>query len=197
MPKVDITARKKELKKLKKQVIYCRKCPLYKERKKAVFGIGNISSKILLIGQSPGKEEDKVGIPFVGRAGKLLFELLNSAKIKNKEVFITNLVKCHPLNNRDPKAIEINTCQNYLDKQINLIKPKVIIALGRLSSKYLFKKFNIPFTCITKLHGKIFNVFYDKKKIKIIPMYHPAFALYKKKNKKTLEKDFLKINQLI
>ncbi len=179
---------------LEKKVKICKKCPLHKNRIKAVFGSGLISSKIMLIGQSPGKEEDLQGKPFVGRAGKLLNELLKKAHLDRKKIFLTNLVKCHPLKNRDPKKKEIEQCiHSYLYKQIDLIEPKIIITFGRLSSKYLFKKLNIDFDKISKMHGKPFNVIYNCSNIKIISMYHPAYALYNPPKRKLLEKDFRKL----
>jgi DNA polymerase len=183
----------KFFKQLERQVKTCQKCPLYKNRTKAVFGSGKISSKIMLIGESPGKEEDIQGIPFVGKAGKILDDLLKIANINRNKVFITNLVKCHPLKNRDPQKEEIQKCSYYLEKQIDLIKPTYIITLGRFASKYLFKKFNIPFTQISKIHGKPYKITYNNYHFTIISMYHPAYALYDKKKKKLFEKDFQKI----
>ncbi|MBN2479925.1 MAG: uracil-DNA glycosylase [Parachlamydiales bacterium] len=165
----------------------CKKCPLCRSRIKAVAGEGKINARILILGESPGSEEDRVGVPFVGKAGRLLDELLLLANLKRKDIFITNLVKCHPQKNKDPKKNEILTCMNnYLFNQLEIIKPKIIITLGRYSSKYLLENFNIKFSSISKLHGKVKNI----DKITIIPMYHPAYGLYNAKKLKIIKKDF-------
>ncbi|NGX63129.1 MAG: hypothetical protein KR126chlam6_00536 [Candidatus Anoxychlamydiales bacterium] len=185
------------LKALEKKVLICKKCALHKKRKHAVFGSGSFSSKIMIIGESPGTREDLLGKPFVGKAGEILNECLKKANLKKDQIFITNLVKCHPLKNRDPKIYEIEMCtKNYLDRQIDLIKPKIIITLGRFATKYLFKKFNLSFSKISKCHGKSFEITINKKPLKIISMYHPAYALYNPKIKKIIEKDFKKLKNL-
>lgn len=182
---------------LEKKVRVCKKCPLHKTRKNAVFGKGSFSSKIMLIGESPGSEEDLLAKPFVGKAGKKLDIFFKKANLKRNKIFITNLVKCHPLKNRDPKIFEIETCSEYLDIQLDLIKPKIIITLGRFASRYLFKKFNLPFSKISKMHGKSFDISINNRSIKLISMYHVAYSLYNAKMTKILQKDFLKLKAII
>jgi len=168
----------KELEKLSLQIKSCNKCPLHKSRKNAVPGEGNWKSKIMFIGEAPGFNEDEQGRPFVGRAGKLLEEFLSSIGKKREEVFITNVVKCRPPNNRQPEEEEIKICTSlYLDKQIELIKPKLIVCLGNVSANYIFKKFGLKFESMNKQHGKIFSVSNLFLQTKIIATYHPAAIL--------------------
>jgi DNA polymerase len=168
----------KELEKLSLQIKSCEKCPLYKNRKNAVPGEGNWRNRIILIGEAPGFNEDEQGRPFVGKAGKLLEVFLSSVGKKREEVFITNVVKCRPPNNRQPEEEEIKICTSlYLDKQIELIKPKLIVCLGNVSANYIFKKFGLKFEGMNKQHGKVFSVSNLFIRTKIIATYHPAAIL--------------------
>ena len=166
---------------LANQIKKCKKCPLYKSRKKAVPGEGPKKAKIMFIGEAPGAEEDKVGKPFVGRSGRFFDQLLKKNKINRKKVFITGAVKCHPPKNRNPKLKELKICKKlYLDKQIKTIKPKLIVILGRIALKSLLNQNKIK-------HGKrIKNYFIT---------YHPAAAMRFPKIKKAMEKDFKKIKK--
>jgi len=168
----------KELEKISLEIKNCNKCPLYKSRKNAVPGEGNWRNKIMFIGEAPGFNEDEQGRPFVGRAGKLLEEFLTSIGKKREEVFITNVVKCRPPNNRQPEEEEIKICTSlYLDKQIELIKPKLMVCLGNVSASYIFKKFGLKFESMNKVHGKIFSVSNLFIQTKVIATYHPAAIL--------------------
>lgn len=177
---------------INKEIRKCKKCRLYLSRKKPVPGEGNINASIMLIGEAPGYFEDLQGKPFVGQAGKILDELLSIANLNRERVFITNIVKCRPPNNRIPKNDEINSCKKYLEKQIEIINPKVIITLGNISTKYIFNKFRLKLKSMSNIHGKIFDV--TEYKIKIIPLYHPAAALYNPKIEKIMKDDWRKIN---
>jgi DNA polymerase len=169
---------KKNWKNLSLQIKSCDKCPLHKNRKNAVPGEGNWKSKIMLIGEAPGFNEDEQGRPFVGRAGKLLEEFLSSIGKRREDVFITNVVKCRPPNNRQPEEEEIKICTSlYLDKQIELIKPKLIVCLGNVSANYIFKKFGLKFESMNKTHRKVFPVSNLFIQTKIIATYHPAAIL--------------------
>jgi DNA polymerase len=167
-----------ELKKISEEIKNCNKCPLYKSRKNAVPGEGDFKSGIMLIGEAPGFNEDLQGRPFVGRAGKLLEEFLKSVGKRREEVFITNVVKCRPPNNRQPEENEIKICTSlYLDRQIEIIKPKLIVCLGNISASYIFKKFGLKFESMNKQHGKVFSISNLYIKTKIVATYHPAAIL--------------------
>ena len=185
-----------ELEKIKKEVLNCRKCQLFREKEKygfyPVFGEGNPRAKIMFVGEAPGLNEAKTGRPFCGKAGKVLDELLESVGIKRNEVYISNLLKCRPPENRDPQEEEISACSSYLERQIEIIKPKIICPLGRYSMKFLMEKYGLKekIEPISKIHGKIFEIKTLFQKIKIIPFYHPAVVTYNINMKKTLKRDF-------
>ena len=189
-----MTKKEKEekLKEIREEVINCKKCSLYKTRNYPVIGEGNHEAKIMFVGEAPGLQEDRTGRPFCGAAGKILDELLNSIGLKREEVYISNLLKCRPPQNRDPQKEEITSCAPYLERQIEIIGPRIICPLGRYSMKFLMEKFGLKneIQPISKIHGKVFevkNLFWN---IKIIPLYHPAVATYNPNMKKILERDF-------
>ncbi len=163
------------LKDLRKEIGDCRKCRLSKGRKNIVFGEGNQNAKIMFIGEGPGREEDIQARPFVGDAGKLLTSLINKMGFKREDVYIGNVIKCRPPSNRDPEEDEMAACSPFLEKQIEIIKPEVIVALGRISSHFLTRS-KIP---ISKLRGR----FYDYKGIPVMPTFHPAYLLRNPKDK--------------
>ncbi len=169
-----------DLSNLKESVQQCKKCALWKTRVNVVFGEGDINAELMFVGEGPGYEEDKQGRPFVGKAGELLTKIINAMKLKREKVYITNIVKCHPLktldpylrnNDRPPTEEEIQQCYTYLERQIEIIKPKVICCLGSTAAKVLTKN-DVP---ITELRGKIFK--YKNTEINVIPTYHPAALL--------------------
>jgi DNA polymerase len=167
----------------------CTLCPLHLYRKLAVPGEGPADAKIMLIGEAPGYHEDQQGRPFVGPAGRFLTELLARAGLRREDVFITNVVKCRPPNNRDPAPGEIRTCTStWLEKQIEAINPQVIITLGRYSMA-LF----LPNQSITKVHGQPHRV---NGRV-IVPMFHPAAALHQDRFREPLLKDFEKLPQIL
>jgi len=182
-----------EYQKLTEEILECKKCRLWKNRKNPVPGEGSLNAKIMFIGEAPGRMEDLEGRPFVGAAGKLLTELLNSIGLRRDEVYITNLVKCRPPQNRDPLPDEIDACSPYLDRQIRLIMPKLIVTLGRHSTKHILSKCGVKVTSITKVRGKIFLIKVDDVLIKVIPTYHPAAALYNPRMRTFLEEDFKRV----
>ena len=147
----------------------CQKCSLGKTRTNFVFGTGNPHAKLLLIGEAPGRDEDLKGEPFVGRAGQLLTKILEAIKLKREEVYIANILKCRPPNNRDPEEEEIICCIPHLNAQIKLIKPKIILALGRISAYNLLN----TKMAMKDMRGKLF----DYKGIKVVVTYHPAALL--------------------
>ena len=153
----------------------CNKCKLCEKRKNIVFGVGNKNAKIMLIGEGPGADEDKQGEPFVGKAGQLMNKAFEYLEIDRKEVYIANIVKCRPPSNRDPEPDEISACLDYLRNQVILIKPKIIVLLGRIAlHNTLGEEFGM-----TESRGKIFV----KKGIKYIPTWHPS-AVLRDENKK-------------
>ena len=173
-----------------REVIVCVKCLLWKNRKKAVPGEGNPESQIVFIGEAPGQSEDTEGKPFVGAAGKFLETLLSEIGLSRDDVFICNVVKCRPPRNREPMPNEIQTCTPYLDRQIKIIKPKLIVTLGNHSTTYMFSKANLPFNGITQARGKFYKAAILDMQVTIFPTFHPAAALYSAKYKETLQKDF-------
>ena len=176
---------------LKSKASNCRKCQLSKERTKVVFGSGNHDANVLLIGEAPGREEDMNGEPFIGRAGKLLTEILFSVKLSRKNVYITNTVKCRPPENRNPNHDEIDACSTYLDQQINLISPSVIVLLGRIAAEALMST-SEP---MSSLRGKIH--LYKDTQIPMLVFYHPAYLLRSPGEKSKAWDDLILLKKLI
>jgi uracil-DNA glycosylase family 4 len=172
------------------EVIVCHKCKLWRTRKNSVPGEGNPESPVMFIGEAPGQSEDFKGKPFVGAAGKFLETLLSDIGLSRNDVFICNIVKCRPPRNREPMPNEIQTCTPYLDRQIHIIKPKIIVTLGNYSTAYIFSKANLPFNGITQARGKFYQATILNMQITIFPTFHPAAALYSAKYKETLQRDF-------
>lgn len=181
-----------ELHKLEKEMEKDGTLPLRKGATKLVFGTGNTKAKILCIGEGPGFNEDRQGIPFVGQAGKLLDKLFPLAGLQRKDVFITNIVHHRPPENRDPDTNEIAAYGKYLDKIIEIINPEVIITLGRFSmAKFL------PNVFISGVHGKKQNVFWKGRNIVVIPMYHPAAALRNGNIMESEKNDFYQLKEIL
>lgn len=172
------------------EVVVCRKCELWRNRKNAVPGEGSSDSQIMFIGEAPGYWEDIKGKPFVGAAGNFLDTLLSIADLSREKVFIGNVLKCRPPKNREPLLDEIETCTPYLDSQIRVIKPKIIVTLGNYSTSYIFSKVAIPFNGITRNHGEFFEASILRMQVTIFPTFHPAAALYSGKYKELLQRDF-------
>jgi DNA polymerase len=192
-----------KLKQLEKEVLNCRKCELGKYRLNPCFGRGDPKTKIMFIGEGPGYEEDHTGIVFVGRAGKLLDTIIEQIlKDKAAKFYITNIVKCHPMkepakpdkrgNDRPPTHEEIQKCMAYLIRQINLIKPQIIITLGSPATKTILNTDQ----GITALRGKIFDINIGNIKVKVVPTYHPAYLLRSPSKKSELLKDIKIIRTL-
>ena len=167
----------------------CIACELCKTRTNCVFGTGNIDADVLFVGEAPGDNEDKTGIPFVGRAGKLLDQFLFAVDIPRESVYIANILKCRPPQNRDPLPAEEDACIEFLRRQVKLIRPKVIVCLGRISAMRLIK----PDFKITKEHG----VWFEKGNFLITAVYHPALLLRDPRRKEEMLEDMKKIKQKI
>lgn len=173
---------------LKKAIIKDKKCAqLAVQATNLVMGDGNLNAKIFLIGEAPGKKEDELGLPFVGAAGKFLNEMFLGAGISRDEVYITNIVKYRPPNNRDPSTKEKSYFLPYLIKELKIIDPEVVITLGRHSMEYF-----LPSEKISEIHGCKMHIEIDGWKGVLIPLYHPAAALYNRSLRKTLLDDFQK-----
>jgi uracil-DNA glycosylase family 4 len=178
-----------ELQLIHSEILECTKCELHKSRTNGVPGEGPYDARIMFVGEGPGQNEDEQGRPFVGSAGKFLTELLESIGLKRSDVFITNIVKCRPPNNRAPRKPEIEACNPYLQSQIKLINPRIVCALGTpaittlIGDEYSASRF----------HGKPLN----KGGVTLLPMYHPAAALYDASLKETLFHDFQILKTLL
>lgn len=172
---------KNELTLINKKIAACTACPLCQGRNKTVFGQGSISSGLMIIGEGPGADEDLQGEAFVGKAGQLLTKILEAAKIYRKDVFITNVVKCRPPNNRVPTVDEIVACNSFLESQIALISPKIIITLGNTPTRWLLKTSE----GITALRGKWFKW----RGVELMPQFHPSYLLRNQSRAKNSPKD--------
>ena len=187
------TERREQLKAVYEQAKSCTRCPLHQTRTTVVFGSGNADADLMFVGEAPGANEDKQGLPFVGQAGKLLTKLLNEIGLDRGEVFICNTVKCRPPNNRDPHPNEIESCNEYLRRQVELIQPSVICTLGNFSTKLL----RGDSTGISRLHGQAEIRTIGARAIRLYPLYHPAAALYTPSNLEVLRADFQRIPELL
>ncbi len=183
------TSRMMTLVEVRKELGECKRCKLHRARKTIVFGEGNEKAKLMFIGEGPGYDEDVQGRPFVGKAGQLLTKIIESIRLSREEVYIANIVKCRPPQNRNPEPDEIQSCNPFLMKQILVIQPRIICALGTFSAQTLLKSD----TKISDLRGKLF----DLEGIKLIPTYHPAFLLRNPERKREVWEDMKKIAKLI
>lgn len=170
----------------------CKKCDLYKTATHPVPGSGNPNAEIVFIGEAPGEQEDKQGLPFVGNSGKLLDKLLNTIKVPRSDVFICNILKHRPPENRDPTPEEMKVCTPYLKAQLKIIAPRLVITLGRFSMNYFF-----PTESISRIHGQIRNISWQDLPLTIIPVYHPSAGLRNGAMLKSLQEDFLTIGKYL
>ena len=177
---------------IEKLVAKCQRCDLYRTKTKDVPGVGNEHAGVMFIGEGPGKDEDLQGEPFVGAAGKFLTEMILSQNMKRADVYIANVIKHRPPNNRDPLPDEIEACWRYLRRQIELIQPKLIVFLGRHAMNRFF-----PEMQISKVHGQAFRKDFNGKKQVFLALYHPAAALYNGSMRQTLMADFAKIPKIL
>jgi len=190
-------SKEENMKRIRSSIANCRKCNLWKTRKKPVFGEGSLDTDIFFVGEAPGYNEDMQGRPFVGKAGKILDELLESIGLRRSEIYIANTIECRPPDNRNPLKTEIDACAEHLDKQIEIIQPRIIVPLGNFACSYIFEKFGLKYGKISDVHGKIFQINTIFGNVKIIPMYHPAVATYNPDTKNVLLSDFKMIKKLI
>jgi DNA polymerase len=169
------------------------KCKRLYDSTNLVFGVGPATAKVILVGEAPGYQEDKQGVPFVGAAGKNLNEHLEAAGLRRGEVYITNVVKARPPGNRDPTDEEIEACRPFLEGEISAIKPKLVVALGRIAAKELSGR---PVT-MSKEHGSLLDCGYAGVKFKLFITYHPAAAMYSGRMKLELKNDFTKLSKIL
>ena len=181
------------LENLHQQVLKCTKCPLHQTRKHAVPGEGNPNSGIMLIGEAPGRWEDLQGRPFVGRAGKLLDQMLGEVGLSRYRVFIANILKCRPPNNRRPTREEVAQCAPYLHKQIELMQPRILVPLGNTAGEWVFAKYGLEWPRITPANARVFTVSTLMGTLKIIPAFHPAAVLRDPNRTSDLRKAFQQV----
>jgi uracil-DNA glycosylase family 4 len=172
----DFIIRRSSFSNLEKEILSCQKCPLSQTRNHAVPGEGNLDAELMFVGEAPGRDEDIQGRPFVGRAGKLLTKIIQAMTFQRKDVYITNVVKCRPPGNRNPQGIEIESCKGYLLSQIEMIKPKVIVTLGKVAADFFISSH----LGMTALRGD----FYDFQQIKVMPTFHPSYLVRNEGNRK-------------
>jgi uracil-DNA glycosylase len=192
MPTPD--QRREELKAVFELCSGCTKCPqLAASRTRVVFGAGNADAELMFVGEAPGAREDEKGLPFVGRAGALLDQLLGEVGLSRKQVFVANTLKCRPPGNRDPHPIEIDNCQDYLLRQVELIEPRLICTLGNFATKLL----RGDQTAITRVRGRDEVRVIGRRAVRLMPLLHPAAALYTRSMLDTLRADFARIPELL
>jgi DNA polymerase len=191
---VPAAHRREELKAVWRQASGCQRCPqLAASRQTVVFGSGNADADLMFVGEAPGAREDEQGLPFVGQAGRLLDQLLSEISLARGDVFVANVLKCRPPGNRDPLPQEIENCQEYLYRQLELIQPRVVCTLGNFSTKLLRAE---P-TGITRLHGREEIRTIGPRAVRLYPIFHPAAALYTPRMLETLREDFARIPELL
>ena len=187
--------RRDELTAVWRQASACTKCPqLASTRQTVVFGSGNADADLMFVGEAPGRSEDEQGVPFVGQAGRLLDKLLGEIGLERGDTFVANVLKCRPPGNRDPLPQEIDACQDYLFRQLELIEPRVVCTLGNFSTKLLRAD---PATGITRLHGREEVRTIGPRTVRLYPIFHPAAALYTPKMLEVLRADFARLPELL
>jgi uracil-DNA glycosylase len=181
--------REESLEEIRADLGECTRCPLHEKRTQIVFGVGNPRAALMFIGEGPGHEEDRQGIPFVGAAGQLLTKIIHAIDLGRDDVYIANVVKCRPPNNRDPEPDEVDACRTFLDRQIDAVRPKVICALGRVAAVNLLRSDE----GITRLRGRVFPY----RGAKLVPTYHPAFLLRNPAKKRECWEDMKLVRRLL
>jgi DNA polymerase len=178
-----------ELSVVREELGDCRRCKLWKGRKSIVFGQGNPNADLMFVGEAPGADEDEQGLAFVGRAGQLLTKIIEAIDLKREDVFIANVLKCRPPNNRNPEPDEIENCQPFLRRQIEVIQPKVLVGLGKFGGQWLLRT-TLP---ISQIRGRVGD--YDG--IKVVPTYHPAYLLRQPDAKRQVWDDMKLVRSLL
>lgn len=187
---MDYDAKVIKIERLRKQIASCTRCRLHKTRTHTVPGEGSISAEVMFIGEAPGRNEDLQGKPFVGRAGDIFDKLLESVGLTRSQIYLCNILKCRPPENREPLSDEVQACVGSLDIQIKVVNPKIIATLGRYATTYIFQKFDVPLKNISSVHGQSFDIETSFGPKKIIPLFHPAVATYDPNKLEILLNDF-------
>jgi uracil-DNA glycosylase family 4 len=188
-PTMRVAVPTDELEQIKQQALVCVKCRLCESRKKVVFGEGNLRARLMFVGEAPGFNEDQQGRPFVGSAGELLAKMISAMGFSRDDVYIANVIKCRPPENRDPEAEEIAACSPYLQKQIELISPNVIVALGTFAAQVLLEND----LSISRIRGKPWPKKIGEVELTVFPTFHPAFLLRNAERKKDVWEDLQKV----
>ena len=189
----DAAVRAQALERLAEHLRGCTRCPLSEGRTTVVVGAGDPDADLLFVGEAPGANEDRTGLPFVGQAGKLLDELLGGIGMTREQVFIANVLKCRPPGNRDPRPDEIDSCRGYLEEQVALIRPRVVCTLGNFATKLLSGRPD----GISKVHGQPLPIEFAGVPVTLYPVYHPAAALYTRAMLGSLQEDFARLPALV
>lgn len=184
------------MRRLRDRADACTRCGLSGSRTHAVVGSGSLDASVVLVGEAPGRKEDESGLPFVGSAGKLLDRLLAEAGLRREDVFITNIVKCRPPGNRGPKKTEVEPCEPYLDEQLSIIRPRVVAPMGNSPLAYFQGRYGLDRKAIGDVHGEAFTVKESWGEVIMMPLYHPAAAIYNRKLLQRLEEDMRKLSRL-
>jgi DNA polymerase len=190
---ISAPERRELLKAVYEEARDCTRCPLHQTRTTVVFGAGDADAELMFVGEAPGASEDRMGLPFVGQAGKLLDKLLGEIGMERRQVWICNVLKCRPPDNRDPNPNEIAACQDYLHRQLELIEPTMVCTLGNFATKLL----RGDTTGITRLHGREEIRVIGPRAVRLYPLYHPAAALYTPSMLELLRADFHRIPGLL
>jgi len=188
-PPAPAARREETLDEIRTDLGDCTRCPLHEKRTQIVYGVGNAEADLMLVGEGPGREEDRQGLPFVGPAGQLLTKIIQAIGLSRDDVYIANVVKCRPPRNRDPEPEEVDACRPFLDRQIDTIRPRVICALGRVSALNLLRTDE----GITRIRGRI----YPYRGAKLVPTFHPAYLLRNPEKKRDCWQDMKLIRRLL
>ena len=181
---------------LKGEIVKCDRCGLCSGASRKVIGEGNLDADVVLVGEAPGRKEDELGRPFVGSAGKLLDRLLEGAGLPRESVYITNVVKCRPPKNRRPKKAETKACSGHLERQLEIIEPRVVTPMGNSAIEYFFEKFKLQPISIGDAHGKPIRVKFSWVDIIVFPLYHPAAAIYNRRLLGELQDDIATLKRV-
>jgi DNA polymerase len=191
------TSKKEAMQRIRDEVLSCRRCGLCDGRRNPVIGEGNLDAKVVFVGEAPGRREDETGRPFVGSAGQLLERLLGSIGLHREDVYIANIVKCRPPNNRPPTPREIEACSPHLERQLEIIRPKIIAPMGNTAIGYMTSRLGLKPVRISAMHGRAIEAEAPWGRVVLFPLYHPAAALYTKELEKIMERDFAALGRLL